>query len=101
MTFTGCSEVLIVISGGTNYSPTAVGFKNPAADPRSIAGTRAAATGGTALLATHVADYQALFNTMTVSLGTSTAAQRALDTAARLTARAASSSKPDPELESS
>ncbi|MFI9100690.1 glycosyl hydrolase family 95 catalytic domain-containing protein [Streptomyces fildesensis] len=104
VTFSGCTEVLLVISGGTNYSPTAAGFKDPSADPKAIAATRAATAaglGGAALLATHTADYQALFTAMTVSLGTSSAAQRALDTGARLTARAASGAAPDPELEAS
>ena len=103
--FTGCREVLLVISGGTNYAPDpAKGFMDPGTDPLALArGKAAAAAGvaGAALLATHVADYQRLQQTMTVDLGTSTAGQRAMDTAARLTARAAAGSAPDPELEAS
>ena len=105
VTFTGCAEVLIVITGGTNYSTdAATGFKDTGIDPAAVARTQvgtAAAVPAASLLATHVADYQALFNRMTVDLGSSSPAQRALDTAARLTARAASGSAPDPELEAS
>ncbi|SEO08619.1 alpha-L-fucosidase 2 [Actinacidiphila rubida] len=105
VTFTGCREVVLVLSGGTTYSPdAATGFMNPGADPLATARAKAAAAtavAGSALLATHVADYRRLQQTMTVHLGTSTAAQRAMDTAARLTARAADGSAPDPELEAS
>ncbi|MGW0886180.1 glycosyl hydrolase family 95 catalytic domain-containing protein [Streptomyces sp. NPDC002671] len=103
--FTDCSEVLIVISGGTNYVPDpAKAFMDAAVDPKAVATTRAteaAAVAGTMLLATHVDDYRGLYERMTVSLGTSTVAQKALDTPARLAARAASGAAPDPELEAS
>ncbi|WP_333767237.1 glycosyl hydrolase family 95 catalytic domain-containing protein [Streptomyces sp. IBSBF 2435] len=105
VTFTGCQEVLLVISGGTNYTADAsTGFKNATADPLTIARTKAgtaAAVAGATLLAAHAADYQRLQQAMTVNLGVSTAAQRAMDTAARLTARAAAGAAPDPELEAS
>ncbi|MBY8878630.1 glycoside hydrolase family 95 protein [Actinacidiphila acidipaludis] len=105
VTFTGCREVVLVLSGGTSYAPdAATGFMNPAADPLALSrGKAAAAAGvaGAALLATHVADYQRLQRTMTVDLGTSTDAQRAMDTAARLTARATPGAAADPELEAS
>lgn len=103
ITFTGCSEVLIVIAGGTNYAQDpAIGYRNPGADPHAIAAGRlhaAARAGGPALLRTHLADYQPLYNRMTVDLGTSTEAQRSLDTWSRLTALGAAGAPPDPELE--
>jgi alpha-L-fucosidase 2 len=105
VSFTGCEEVLIVITGGTNYSTNAAtGFKDGTVDPRAVARTRAgtaAGLTGDALLATHVADHQALFGRMAVNLGSSGTAQRAMDTASRLTARAAAGSAPDPELDAS
>ena len=104
VTFTNCTEVVLLISGGTNYSATAPGFKDASRDPLATArtvATSAAAVSGISLLATHVADYQRLQQTMTVDLGTSTAAQKAMDTPARLTARAAAGAAPDPELEAS
>jgi alpha-L-fucosidase 2 len=105
VTFTGCAEVVIVVSGGTNYTPDpATEFKNPKADPLAIARTKArdaVRASGDALLATHVADYRGLYDRMTLSLGTSTPAQKAMDTWTRLGARAAEGSAPDPELEAS
>ena len=105
VSFSGCEEVLIVISGGTNYSTNAAsGFMNPALAPATVAQEKAVAAtarpAGT-LLAAHTADYQALAGAMTVDLGSSSAAQRAMDTATRLTARAAQGAPPDPELEAS
>lgn len=102
VTFAGCQEVLLLITGGTNYAATAAGFKDPAHDPLATATavvTAAAAVPADRLLGTHLADYQALQQAMTVDLGVSTDAQRALDTASRLTARAAAGAAPDPELE--
>ncbi|MGV9309852.1 glycosyl hydrolase family 95 catalytic domain-containing protein [Nonomuraea sp. NPDC003727] len=105
VTFSGCSEVLIVISGGTNYVPDGTkAFKDATVDPTAVAtskATAALAAGGSTLRSTHVADYQALYGRMSVSLGTSSSTQRAMDTAARLAARAAAGSAPDPELEAS
>jgi alpha-L-fucosidase 2 len=105
VTFAGCSEVVIVFCGGTNYTPNAaVGYQDKSINPlnTSLSKAQAAvAVSGDALLATHVADYQALYNAQTVNLGVSTAAQRAMDTPSRLAARAASGAAPDPELEAS
>ncbi|GIG61833.1 hypothetical protein Lfu02_62050 [Longispora fulva] len=105
VTFTNCTEVVIIVSGGTNYTPDASkAFKNPAVDPRTVAVSKATAArgiAGTTLLATHTGDYQALYNTSTVNLGTSSAAQKSQDTWARLQARAASGAPADPELEAS
>ncbi|MER5710158.1 glycoside hydrolase N-terminal domain-containing protein [Streptomyces sp. NPDC002122] len=105
VTFTGCTEVVLVVSGGTNYKADAsVQYKDTALVPLTVArakAARAAGVAGTALLATHVADFQRLQRRTTVNLGSSSAAQRAMDTPARLAARAASGAAPDPELESS
>ncbi|MFG2519995.1 glycoside hydrolase N-terminal domain-containing protein [Streptomyces sp. NPDC048527] len=104
VTFEGCDEVLLVLSGGTSYSPGAEGFIDRDADPRATATARTAAAaklGAPRLLAAHVADHRALFDTMSVDLGASTDAQRALDTDKRLLARQASGGRPDPELEAS
>lgn len=103
VTFAGCSAVLIVITGGTNYVPdVAKGFMDTAVDPKAVAtakATAAAAVGGATLFSTHVADYQALYNRMSVDLGISSATQNAMDTPARLAARAAAGAAPDPQLE--
>ncbi|WP_406348847.1 glycoside hydrolase family 95 protein [Streptomyces sp. NBC_00144] len=103
VTFAGCSEVLVVIAGGTNYAPDpSTGYRNPGADPHAIAAGRlraAAEAGGPALLSTHLADYRPLYERMTVELGTSTDAQRSMDTWSRLTALGAAGAPPDPELE--
>ncbi|WP_406458556.1 glycosyl hydrolase family 95 catalytic domain-containing protein [Streptomyces sp. NBC_00876] len=104
VTFSGCSEVVLVVSGGTNYkADPSTAYKDTSLAPLNAArtrATRAAAAGGAALLATHVSDFQRLQQRMAVDLGTSSAAQRAMDTPTRLAARAAGSA-PDPELEAS
>jgi len=105
VTFSGCADVVLVICGGTNYRPDAsTGFKDAAVDPLAVARTKAsaaAAVAGDSLLAAHVADYRALYGTMSVNLGTSTSTQRSQDTPTRLTNRAATGAAPDPELEAS
>lgn len=103
--FAGCSQVLIAVAAGTNYTPDVrKNFFEPTSDPRSIAVGRVRAAvrvPGDALLATHVADFRSLSDTMSINLGTSTAVQREMDTWARLQARAANGGTPDPELEAS
>ncbi|MEV0530582.1 glycoside hydrolase N-terminal domain-containing protein [Kitasatospora sp. NPDC050463] len=105
VSFTGCTEVLLIISGGTTYkADAATAYQDTAVEPLAVARSKAsdaAAVSATSLLATHVADYRRLQQTMTLDLGTSSAAQRAMDTASRLTARAKPGSAPDPELEAS
>ncbi|WP_371930271.1 glycosyl hydrolase family 95 catalytic domain-containing protein [Streptomyces poriferorum] len=105
VTFSNCTEVVLVLSGGTNYKADAsVQYKDATLVPLTVARTKAsqaAVVAGSTLVATHVADYQRLDQRMTVNLGASSAAQRALDTPARLAARAATGSAPDPELEAS
>lgn len=105
LTFTGCTEVRIIVTGGTNYVPDSTkAFKDPTVDPKAVATTKvsnAAALSATSLFDNHLADHQALFNAMWVNLGTSTAAQKAKDTTARLLARGTSTAaaSADPELE--
>ncbi|WP_328616090.1 glycoside hydrolase N-terminal domain-containing protein [Amycolatopsis sp. NBC_00355] len=103
--FTGCREVVVVLSGGTNYVPDAARkFLDAALDPLALSkqkAARALRAGGGALLATHVADYRRLYDRMTVDLGSSPASKRSLDTWARLVARHDDPATPDPELEAS
>jgi alpha-L-fucosidase 2 len=105
VTFAGCEEVVIVVSGGTNYAPdVAKGYRQSDADPLRIASTKvrtAAAVAGNSLLATHVADYQQLYNRMTLDLGPSSRTQRSLDSGSRIAMRHTNPGTPDPELEAS
>ena len=103
LTFAGCTELLIVVCGGTDYSPdAATAYRAPGTDPLAVAHakvTAAAAVKGTRLLATHVADYQRLYNRFTIDLGESSAVQRSLDSWSRIAVRHTDASTPDPELE--
>ncbi|MCR6482406.1 glycoside hydrolase N-terminal domain-containing protein [Amycolatopsis sp. OK19-0408] len=104
-TFSGSRDVVIVVSGGTNYVPDATRkFLDASLDPSALAKQKAAKAlraGSGALLATHVADYRRLYDRMTVDLGQSPPAKRALDTWSRLLARHDDPAAPDPELEAS
>ncbi|MEW2549703.1 glycoside hydrolase N-terminal domain-containing protein [Streptomyces sp. NPDC047002] len=103
LTFTDCADLTVVFCGGTDYAPDpAHGYRDPAADPAALAARTARAAARvphTALRATHVADHRRLFDGLSLSLGTSDARLRALDTPSRLAARAADGATPDPELE--
>ncbi|MEU0926989.1 glycosyl hydrolase family 95 catalytic domain-containing protein [Streptomyces malaysiensis] len=100
--FSGCKDLTVVVSGGTNYAPDADrGYRDPALDPEKLARTKvlaAAAHSADTLRRTHIADYRRLYERFTLSLGTSSDAQRSLDTWERLKARARDGA-PDPELE--
>ncbi|MBZ9640987.1 glycoside hydrolase N-terminal domain-containing protein, partial [Streptomyces sp. PSKA30] len=100
--FSGRRNLTVVVSGGTNYTPDAkANYRNPSLDPEQLARTKvrnAARHSADTLVRTHVADYRALYEQFGLSLGTSTAAQRELDTWERLKARARDGA-PDPELE--
>lgn len=102
ITFTGCKDLTVVLSGGTNYAPdAATHYRDPFLDPEALARAKvraAARNSANTLLRTHVADHRALYDPFDISLGTSTAQQRALDTWERLRARARDG-VPDPELE--
>ena len=103
LAFDDCAELTIVFSGGTNYAPNASrGYRNSALDPRRLARQKVlAATRHTpqVLRDTHVGDYRALFDSMSVSLGESSTHQRSLDTWSRLKALAEEGADPDPELD--
>ncbi|WP_405577000.1 glycosyl hydrolase family 95 catalytic domain-containing protein [Streptomyces sp. NBC_01092] len=100
--FTGCKDLTVVVTAGTNYAPDAdSGFRDPSLDPERLARTKvraAVAESADALRRTHVADYRALYGRLGLSLGTSSAEQRELDTWERLHARSRDP-EPDPELE--
>ncbi|MZD09000.1 glycoside hydrolase family 95 protein [Streptomyces sp. SID5785] len=105
VTFTDCTEVVLVLTGGTDYAPDhATGYRDPDADPLGLARDKAraaAAARGGDLRDTHVADHRERYDRFSIDLGTSTGRQRRLDTWSRLTARAADGAAPDPELEAS
>ena len=105
VTFSGSREVVIVLSGGTNYVPDAARkYLDASLDPLALAqqkASKALRAGGGALLGTHVADYRRLYDRMTVDLGQSPPAKRALDSWSRLLARHDDPATPDPELEAS
>ncbi|MFE4537115.1 glycoside hydrolase N-terminal domain-containing protein [Streptomyces scopuliridis] len=102
ITFSGCQDLTVVVSGGTNYAPdAAAGFRNPSLEPERLARTKvldAAGHSADTLLRTHVADFRALFGQFGIDLGASSAAQRELDTWERVRARDRDN-VPDPELE--
>lgn len=102
VTFTDAQQVVVVLSASTDYlADAARNFRDAAAAPAAAAQTalrQALDAGGDALLGSHLADYQPLFAGFELGLGSSTPAQRALDTGARLALRK-SSGTPDPELE--
>jgi alpha-L-fucosidase 2 len=102
LAFTGCRDLTVVVSGGTDYAPDpASHYRDPALDPQRLARAKvrdAAAHPADTLLRTHVADHGALYRQFDISLGTSSADQRSLDTWERLNARARDG-EPDPELE--
>jgi alpha-L-fucosidase 2 len=101
--FAGCHELLIVLCGGTDYSPDATkNYREPATDPLAVARGKvsaAAKVSATKLLNTHVADYQRLYNRFTIDLGTSSPVQSSLDSWSRIAVRYTDKSTPDPELE--
>ncbi|MGW2384797.1 glycosyl hydrolase family 95 catalytic domain-containing protein [Streptomyces sp. NPDC001658] len=102
ISFAGCAELTVVVSGGTNYAPDAsTGYRDLSLDPERLARAKvraAAAHPAATLLRTHVADHRALFGQLDLSLGESTDEQRSLDTWERLKARSRDG-VPDPELE--
>ncbi|MGW3173385.1 glycosyl hydrolase family 95 catalytic domain-containing protein [Streptomyces sp. NPDC001153] len=102
ISFRGCTDLTVVVSGGSDYAPdAAAGFRDPSMDPERLARTKVAAAAGhsaTTLLHTHVADFRPVFEQLDIDLGTSSAAQRRLDTWQRVQARYRDD-VPDPELE--
>jgi alpha-L-fucosidase 2 len=102
ISFSRCKDLTVVVSGGTNYAPDAAAkFRDPSVDPERLARTKVLAAAGhsaSTLLHTHVADFRPVFEQLGIDLGTSSAAQRALDTWERVQARYRDN-VPDPELE--
>ncbi|MEU8298963.1 glycoside hydrolase N-terminal domain-containing protein [Micromonospora sp. NPDC048909] len=102
ISFTGCRELTVVLSGGTNYAPDpATGFRDPSVDPERLARSKVLAAARESvrdLLHTHVADFRPLFEQLGINLGSSSATQRELDTWERVQARWRDN-VPDPELE--
>ncbi|OLZ68948.1 hypothetical protein AV521_19415 [Streptomyces sp. IMTB 2501] len=102
ISFSGCKDLIVIFSGGTNYAPNAAaGFRDPSLDPERLARTKvldAAGHSASTLLHTHVADFRPVFEQLSINLGTSSAAQRGLDTWQRVQARYRDD-VPDPELE--
>lgn len=100
--FSGCKDLTVVVSGGTDYAPDAAAkYRDPSLAPERLARTKvlnAAGHSASTLLHTHVADFRAVFGQLDINLGTSSAAQRELDTWERLRARHRDDI-PDPELE--
>jgi alpha-L-fucosidase 2 len=102
ISFTGCRDLTVVLSGGTNYAPNpATAFRNRSVDPQRLARTKvvdAARHSAQSLLHTHVADFRPVYDRFDLNLGTSSDDQRELDTWERLQARYRDN-VPDPELE--
>ncbi|MFF3916907.1 glycoside hydrolase N-terminal domain-containing protein [Streptomyces sp. NPDC001852] len=102
ISFSHCKDLTVVVSGGTDYAPdAATGFRDLSVDPERLARNKvldAASHSASTLLHTHVADFRPVFERLTVDLGTSSAAQRGLDTWQRIQARYRDD-VPDPELE--
>jgi alpha-L-fucosidase 2 len=102
ISFSGCKDLTVVVSGGTNYAPDAAAkYRDPSVDPQRLARTKVLGAAGhsqSALLHTHVADFRAVFGQLAIDLGASSAAQRELDTWERVQARHRDD-VPDPELE--
>jgi alpha-L-fucosidase 2 len=102
ISFNSCQDLLVLVSGGTNYAPDyAAGFRAPAVDPEPLSRSKvlaAASQTPTTLLHTHVADFRTAFGQFDLNLGASSTAQRQLDTWGRIQARWRDN-LPDPELE--
>src|SRR5208282_4527539 len=98
ITFAGCDSLTIIVSAGTGYvmNPT-VNYlgSNPSNNIATMAAA-AAAKSYSSLTNAHLADYQSLFNRVTVNLGQSSAAQDANPTDVRISNAATTL---DPELE--
>lgn len=95
-----CVEVTVIIGGCTDYSSDgSAGYRDTSVYP-VIKARRTVTTAGPFgdLLETHVADFSSQFSGFHLSLGRSTDAQRALETANRVVRRG-DTDEPDPELE--
>lgn len=101
--FENVRTLTVCLAGGTDYAADdARDFRDKTIDPAAVARRRAdgaVAKGFDALRAAHEADYAALFGAMSVDLGASTPAQRALSVGGRLAMRAEPGAAADPELD--
>jgi alpha-L-fucosidase 2 len=96
--FSGCDALTLIVGAGTDYAMNyAARYRQHGPHDRVRANVDAAAGKSfDELRAEHVADYQSLFNRVTLDLGDSTAAQRAQPTELR---KVDASRSTDPELE--
>jgi alpha-L-fucosidase 2 len=98
ITFTGCDSLMIIISAGTNYvMDSTVNWMS--GDPQALLTQRAQsalAKSYATLKSAHMADYQALFNRVSFSVGVSSTNLAALPTDERIPTAVASQ---DPDME--
>ncbi|CAE6866055.1 hypothetical protein R69746_08100 [Paraburkholderia aspalathi] len=97
-----CPAFTVILAARTDYSGSHESGYLTGLNPRNavlVDINAAAAKTYQSLLWGHVSDYQNLFARMDLNFGVSTAAQNSLMIPARLQARTASPSVPDPELE--
>ncbi|RAN94226.1 glycoside hydrolase N-terminal domain-containing protein [Micromonospora noduli] len=84
ISFTDCRDLTVIVSGGTNYAPTAAtGFRDESVQPQRLARDKVLAAARASvreLLHTHVADVRPAFERFAIDLGASSAGQRELDT---------------------
>ena len=96
--FEGCDGLTVIVAAGTNYAMDFASHYRKEAPHDRVSGQiqAAAAQPYDALKAAHVADYQALFDRVSLDLGASSETQRALPTDQRVVAAAR---RTDPEFE--
>jgi len=99
LVFSGCDALTLVLGAGTSYAPDAARhFRGPDPAARVAAQAAAAAARPYAVLrAEHERDHRALFDRVSIQLGTSAPERRALPTDARIAAYTRDGA--DPELE--
>jgi alpha-L-fucosidase 2 len=96
--FSGCDNLTLILAAGTDYAMDYAAHyrQDPPHDRVSAQLNAAAGKSFDELRAEHVADYQSLFNRVTLDLGDSTPTQRAAPTNLR---KVDASQSTDPELE--
>ena len=97
ITFTGCDAVTLILGAGTSYVLNAASKFQGAHPQARVTSQVASAPAWPALLAQHQADYRSRFDRVSVDLGVTGAARRALPTDQRIEAYTAQGN--DPELE--
>ena len=98
LTFDHCDGLTLIIAAGTDYAmDSAAHFRGPDPEPGVSARLQAAASRSYAELKTeHLKDFKAFFDRVSLNVGQSADAQRALPTDQR---KLAAFKQPDPELE--